>query len=561
MPSYNDSCFQVYQAEAGRKRWQSSKLSCLRQRLFTLNISSIIAIHGFGAPSRSQDTWAKQRDTWEKHRDTIRSLYVKDRLSPASLYARIILDKGDSTTVYGSAQAALSISHRNSAGPSTWFVARQRGIKVLIGNRKEDAFGDTGAGQNVISDRRRKELGLEMRSLPTSFPMGNSKRIHSPGVVDVPIAFQDDPKNVMTIVCHVVHVFAYDLLLGNPFLNATKCLTKFIHRFVPCLFSLKSKWSLHLLGETSHRFEGQIGNITTWGLPDIGSVRNVMNAEWAFNRAKAAGFDIRTGPENCGWIVLPDGSEEATIGQARTIMTMPDGKIVPMVFELLPNCPVHVVLGQDFVFDHDIYTRYDTSILEFDDAESGDELMPMGYRRNNSGSNKKLSNKLPLRLDETDDLPRQLEWNLRYKGGRIASVEEWNLENRRRETYERRRDANWQPGNPLIQYKPRAASTQLCGPSGPRNSDASSLPPNSGTTLRDCGNSQNSSLSNGSSRQGRVDSSVLRLMLQPEPPDPNSSPPKVTRDSEPSVSCWTELCLGDSFGSDEAAQWQEERPS
>jgi hypothetical protein len=76
----------------------------------------------------------------------------------------------------------------------------------LIKNRKDSAFGDTGAGQNVISNRRRQELGLEMRPDPTSFPMGNSKRIYSPGTVEFPLAFEDDPTNIMTIVAHVVQI-------------------------------------------------------------------------------------------------------------------------------------------------------------------------------------------------------------------------------------------------------------------------------------------------------------------------------------------------------------------
>jgi len=120
--------------------------------------------------------------------------------------------------------------------PLNGFLVEQKGLKVLVNDRKESAFGDTGAGQNMISERRRQELGLEICPRPTYFPMGNSQRIFSPGTVEVPLAFEDDPKNVMTIIAHVVQTFAYDLLLGNPFLQATKCLTRFKHRFVSRFF-------------------------------------------------------------------------------------------------------------------------------------------------------------------------------------------------------------------------------------------------------------------------------------------------------------------------------------
>lgn len=182
-------------------------------------------------------------------------------------------------------------SPRRAGKASNKFTVEQRGIKVLVYNRKESAFGDTRAGQNVISERRRQELGLYLRPDPTSFPMGNSKRIFSPGTVEFPLAFEDDPTNIVTIVAHVVHTFAYDLLLGNPFLQATKCLTTFKHRFVRCLFSITNMWSFNLLGETTHRFQGQLGKgLPFLGLPDIGSTRNVMDARWAKEKGRAAGM-------------------------------------------------------------------------------------------------------------------------------------------------------------------------------------------------------------------------------------------------------------------------------
>ena len=335
---------------------------------------------------------------------------------------------------------------RLNSKPSNGFIVQQRGIKVLIKNRKDSAFGDTGAGQNVISERRRKELGLDIRLDPTTFPMGNSKKIFSPGTVEVPLAFEDDPSNILIIIAHVVHTFAYDLLLGNPFLQATKCLTKFVHRFVPCLFSFNSMWSFNLLGETTQRFCGHLGKgIPFLGLPDIGSTRNVMNATWAMAQSHTEGFEILTEPRNCGWILFPDGTEEATMGQAQTNITLPDGKVVPVVFELLSNCHVPVVLGQDFIFDHDIYTKYAASLFEFEDVHSGDELMPMGFRQNRSDTEGSSAGTRLAGTKQEEDLERQLEWNLKYQDGRTASVEEWNLEHTRRERYELLQNPGWRP--------------------------------------------------------------------------------------------------------------------
>ncbi|KAE9371432.1 hypothetical protein N431DRAFT_426094 [Stipitochalara longipes BDJ] len=444
-------------------------------------------------------------------------------------------------------QLSTKTGRHSQESSSPAFVVRQKGLKVLIKGRKDSAFGDTGAGQNVISERRREELGLELSSDPKSFSMGNAKKIFSPGTVKVPIAFEDDPTNIMTIVAHVVHTFAYDLLLGNPFLKATNCLTKYIHRFVPCWFSFKSKYAFNLLGETTNRFRGQLGNgIDILALPDIGSVRNVMNADWAIKRAKAGGFEILSRRENCGWIVLPDGTEEATVGQVRTTMTLPDGKIVPMVFELLPNCYVPVVLGQDFVFDEHIYTKYSDALCEFSGHDLGDELMPMGYRRNRS-EKKKIGQVAALQnVGETDDLERQLSWNIRYHHGRTASSEEWDQENSRREEYQRQRDSHWQPGLSLIQYKPRGHDQQQPAPGNA---------------------SSNSNASEGGTLGGSVSSSSNTLITPRSPGDSSpshESPVEETGHSPLDSSlangaggAWDSLSIGD-FGRDEAAQWQEE---
>jgi hypothetical protein len=157
------------------------------------------------------------------------------------------------------------------------------------------------------------------------------------------------------------------------------------------------------------------------------------------------GFKILTEPRNCGWIVFPGGTEEATVGQAQTNITLPDGNVVPIVFELLSNCHVPVVLGQDFIFDHDIYTRYARALLEFEDIHSGDELMPMGFRWNRSDAEKSSAGARLAGTKQKDDLERQLGWNLKYHDGRTASVEEWNLEHTRRERYELLQNPGWRP--------------------------------------------------------------------------------------------------------------------
>jgi hypothetical protein len=84
-----------------------------------------------------------------------------------------------------------------------------------------------------------------------------------------------------------------------------------------------------------------------------------MDADWAYNRlGEGDRFEILTAPENLGWVLLPDGTEQHTVGQAHTMITLSDGKDKPIIFVLLPHCHVSVVLGQSFIHHHKPYTSY-----------------------------------------------------------------------------------------------------------------------------------------------------------------------------------------------------------
>jgi hypothetical protein len=113
------------------------------------------------------------------------------------------------------------------------------------------------------------------------------------------------------------------------------------------------------------------------GLPDTGSSRNMMNEHWA----KTHGFRIQSGRENCGIVYFPDGNTAATTGRVHTIITLPGGDAIPIVFEVLPNCYVPVVLGEDFVFDNDIFSNYADSLHETEGLDCSDELLLMGYQQ------------------------------------------------------------------------------------------------------------------------------------------------------------------------------------
>jgi hypothetical protein len=253
-----------------------------------------------------------------------------------------------------------------------------RGLRVFVNGQLTSGIGDTGSEETIISEKRCREMGEQVIPDPMWINLGNQGRMFSSGRVNMHIAFPDTPSQTVVVLARVVKDFSFDLLLGNPFLEATQTMEKHIYRFVRCLFSARNLWSFCRAGETRRRFKAVMGNeIPFAALADTGSSRNVMSADWASQQK----FEIRSKPENLGWITFPIGPKEATIGQVHTHISLPGGRLVPIVFDVLPTCRLPVVLGIDFILDNNIYQNYAGSFFDLQADGDDNESCCMGMGR------------------------------------------------------------------------------------------------------------------------------------------------------------------------------------
>ncbi|KAE9374243.1 hypothetical protein N431DRAFT_455027 [Stipitochalara longipes BDJ] len=261
---------------------------------------------------------------------------------------------------------------------------------------------------------------------------------------------------------------------GNPFLKATQTMTKHISRFVKGIFSTPFRWSFNLLGEPSHRLEGLLGdNVPMQALPDIGSTHNIINEEWA----KTHGFSIQTGRENCGIVQFPDGTTAATTGRIYTTITLAGDDTIPIVFEVLPNCYVPVVLGEDFVFDNAIFSNYADSLHEVEGLDCSDDLLLMDYQQPWYAT---VADKAKLLLqpklwkhrtrrgpqpqkvpNDFTELERQHQWDIKHLYGKDAPTTEWDAEHDRRKAHELRKYPHWRlgPNQKLIKHDPKVTAS------------------------------------------------------------------------------------------------------
>ena len=222
------------------------------------------------------------------------------------------------------------------------------------------------------------------------------------------------------------------------------------------------------LGETYQRLEGTIADLhQVFAIPDTGADRNVMSLQYAIDN----GLEIKTEPENRGYLQFADGSFDETVGQVDTYWTFASGQRIPVTFEILRYCCSEVIIGEEIFTEHEVFEKHAGSILYdvvFDDDSY--ELAPFDFvnswQRGYEGlvqkvtSRKGLSHpKAPTTNAEAEEQHRRNVWNHKYDFGARASTVEKELEKARRERYK----ANCYPGNLPSSSHPNGDSSHALG--------------------------------------------------------------------------------------------------
>ena len=280
------------------------------------------------------------------------------------------------------------------------------------------------------------------------------------GTVSLLWAFAEEPEQAISILCHVLPRCAYDLVLGNEFLTATKTLTKSCHRLTRCLFSIVNNIPhFGFLGETSQRLDGTLGETrSVLAVPDTGAERNVMSLQYAVDH----GFRLKTERSHCGYLQFADGSYDKTVGQVETSWTFASGERISVTFEVLEYCCSDVIIGEQILTDHNVFVEHATSIIlaEISDDDGSYGLAPFDYMNSWQRAYKRIVDKAaskrvegPLNASVLDndyiqEQHRRNLWNYEYDFGINASEIEQQLELVRRERYKSDRAAMSAQPNP-----------------------------------------------------------------------------------------------------------------
>ncbi|KAF9875730.1 hypothetical protein CkaCkLH20_06662 [Colletotrichum karsti] len=264
-----------------------------------------------------------------------------------------------------------TVEHYRREEPPRYLVIGRIGLKRVV------AVPDTGAELNFISDKIASSLGKSPQ--PNTYGiirLPSGKSVFSPGMIRVPFAFAEE-KGATDINCLIMPGCSYDLILSGQFLRITETLTKFKRRIRRIISDAAKTLRLNLIGGGRQRLRGYMNGLPTLALPDTGSDVMLVDASYA----KSRGFAIDRSPEHWLELQLADGSTVITSGIVQEQMEWRFGDTQDRVakdFYVLENLPADIIFSNDFLFEMDVYSRYEECLI---DLESVDDAAELNYLR------------------------------------------------------------------------------------------------------------------------------------------------------------------------------------
>ena len=108
--------------------------------------------------------------------------------------------------------------------------------------------------------------------------------------------------------------------------------------------------------------------------------------------AEEHGFNIKRGSENRRVLEFADGSRQRAVGQVETSWTFESGQRIPLIFEVLEDCLHDVILGEEVLWEYDVFETYAASIQTLPSDTDPFDLAPFsfvpGWVQKISGANK-----------------------------------------------------------------------------------------------------------------------------------------------------------------------------
>lgn len=196
---------------------------------------------------------------------------------------------------------------------------------------------DTGAQANLIALAFAESIGLHLfdrePESQVGFRMANGNMIYSIGRAIARWSFKKGSSESYEISFYVFAECCFDVVIGDPFLRATRTMSTNEHRlsWIP-----RPKWALYvrrinLLGCPSQQMKGKLSGEEVFALADTGAEGGNLVS---YDYAKRRGWLTSDLVGKRSLLQFPDGSQSRTEGQVRKVWRY-HGTLVSALF---PQC-------------------------------------------------------------------------------------------------------------------------------------------------------------------------------------------------------------------------------
>jgi hypothetical protein len=263
----------------------------------------------------------------------------------------------------GSSRSQLSLYRRQWELPGTI-----NGVRVK-------AFPDSGSSRDIVSHEFVKKHFQAHHMVSTSaydMKIPNGRTVRTLGEIELPFRFEGESEAHVRRFA-VLPSCVHDVVLGKTFLRLTRTFTRFKKRLreklVKCLGNLR----MHLMGDSDEQVLGQMNGYLTSACPDTGSDIMAMSSHFA----KQRGYHIDDSQANKIQVQFADGSFGRTKGKISKLTWKFGYGMGPVDsfeidFYVLDELPCDVILSNEFLFDNNVFERFEKYFVQFEGEDEDD---------------------------------------------------------------------------------------------------------------------------------------------------------------------------------------------
>lgn len=203
-----------------------------------------------------------------------------------------------------------------------------------------------------------------------SFVMGHGRITHAVGKMEVSWQSEEDPSLSYQLTLQVLAYLIFDVIIGGKFLYETNVMAGNMHRLcrIPKPDRAMLARNVNFCGSPYHYLNGVLCTAISnperyFALPDSSAEINIVSHEFAKKMGRL--IDLVPILEKDRLLLFPDSSTAKREGQLHLEWKFCYGWCLASVnaehhltFDVLSECPVDAILGEDFLNATDAFTNH-----------------------------------------------------------------------------------------------------------------------------------------------------------------------------------------------------------